>query len=158
PDTEDAMSEQPEPNQPEPEDTPDEQLGENGLKALQSEREARKAAEDELKELRKLKPLAQKWMDAEEANKSEIERAREEAANATAAAEAARTEALRYRIANKHKSSDEDAEVFLTASDEEALERQATRLAEIADAKREDDRRRPDPSQGARKPAVKDAW
>ena len=153
------MSDQPEPNQPEPHaPKPDEPLGENGLKALQAEREARKAAEDELKELRKLKPLAQKWMEAEEANKSEIERAREEAANATAAAEAARTEALRYRIANKHGVSEEDAETFLTASDEEGLERQAARLAEIAAARRETERHTPDPSQGPRPPTAEDPW
>ena len=157
------MSDQPEPNQPEPQaPKPDEPLGDAGLKALQAEREARKAAEDALKAAERerdaVKAKAQKWDEAEEAQKTELERAREEAAKALADAETARTEALRYRIANKHGVSEEDAETFLTASDEEGLERQAARLAEIAAAKRETERHTPDPSQGARKPAVKDAW
>ena len=60
-------------------------------------------------------------------------------------------------IANKH-GVPEDAETFLTASDEEGLERQAARLAEIAAAKREAERQTPDPSQGPRKPVEKDPW
>lgn len=157
------MSEEPEPNQPEPKaPAPDEPLGDAGIKALQAEREARKAAEEALKAAERdrdaAKAKAQKWDEAEEAQKSELERAREEAAKALTEAEAARTEALRYRIANKHGVSDEDAETFLTASDEEGLERQAARLAEIAAAKREAERQTPDPSQGPRKPVEKDPW
>lgn len=157
------MSEEPEPNQPEPPASkPDEPLGDAGLKALQAEREARKAAEDALKAVERdrddAKAKAQKWDEAEAANLSELERERERAAKAEAAAEKAVAEALRYRIANKHQISDEDAAVFLTASDEAGLEAQASRLAEIAAAKREDERRRPDPSQGPRKTAEKSAW
>lgn len=157
------MSDQPEPNQPEPHaPKPDEPLGDAGLKALQAEREARKAAEDALKAAERerdaVKAKAQKWDEAEEAQKTELERAREEAAKALADAETARTEALRYRIANKHGVSEEDAETFLTASDEEGLERQAARLAEIAAARRETERHTPDPSQGPRPPTAEDPW
>ena len=157
------MSDQPEPNQPEPQaPKPDEPLGDAGLKALQAEREARKAAEDALKAAERerdaVKAKAQKWDEAEEAQKTELERAREEAAKALADAETARAEALRYRIANKHGISDEDTEVFLTASDEAGLEAQAKRLAEIAAAKRETERHTPDPSQGPRPPTAEDPW
>jgi len=157
------MSDQPEPNQPEPHaPKPDEPLGDAGLKALQAEREARKAAEDALKAAERerdaVKAKAQKWDEAEEAQKTELERAREEAAKALADAETARAEALRYRIANKHGISDEDTEVFLTASDEAGLEAQAKRLAEIAAAKRETERHTPDPSQGPRPPTAEDPW
>ena len=149
------MSENTEPTPAEPSPSGDEQLGEAGLKALQREREARKALEKQLSEL---KPLAEKWTQAEEAQKSELERARDEAAKAIAEAKAARAEALRYRIANRHGISDEDAAVFLTASDEAGLETQAARLAEIAAAKSEADRRAPDPSQGPRPPVPEDPW
>ncbi len=157
------MSEGPEPNQPEPKaPAPDEPLGDAGIKALQAEREARKAAEEALKAAERerdaVKAKAQKWDEAEEANKSEIERAKDEAAKAIADAESARTESLRLRIATRHGISDEDADTFLTASDEEGLERQAARLAEIAAAKREAERQTPDPSQGPRKPVEKDPW
>lgn len=43
--------------------------------------------------------------------------------------QAARTEARRFRTATRHGISDEDAELFLTATDEETLERQAKALA-----------------------------
>lgn len=149
------MSEPTEPN-------PDEPLREPGIKALQEEREARKAAEEALKaaerERDELAPKAAKWDEAEEANKSELEREREARRQLEAERDQARVESLRWRIANKHGISDEDASVFLTASDEEGLEAQAKRLSEIAEAKRESERTAPDPSQGPRKPAVKDAW
>lgn len=153
------MSETPEPNQPNPTETPapkpDEELGDKGLKALQAERSARQAAEKERDEA---KAKALKWDEAEQANKSELERAREEAAQAAADAQEARTEALRLRIATRHGISDEDADVFLTASDEAGLEAQATRLAEIAKSKADADRHTPDPSQGPRKTVQKSAW
>ena len=51
---------------------------------------------------------------------------------ATQEAAAAKAEALRWRIAAKHGISDEDAETFLTGSDEESLTKQAQRLASLA--------------------------
>ncbi len=39
---------------------------------------------------------------------------------------------MRWRIAAKHGISDEDAELFLTGSDEETLARQAERFKELA--------------------------
>lgn len=99
-------------------------LGEKGKKALTAERDARAAAEAKVKEL-------QAKIDAAEAAKlSDIDKAKKDAADARAEAESARAESLRWRIAAKHGVSDEDAELFLTGSDEETLTKQAQRLAE----------------------------
>lgn len=102
----------------------DEPLGEPGQKALEAERAARAEAE-------KARAALQKQLDEIEASKlSDIERAQKEAADAKELATKAQAEALRYRIATKHGISDEDAELFLTGADEEALTRQAARLVE----------------------------
>lgn len=54
-----------------------------------------------------------------------------------------RTEALRRRIQAKHKITDEDADLFLTATDEDQLEAQAKRLAErVAEAEQTEQGRR----------------
>jgi hypothetical protein len=62
--------------------------------------------------------------------------------------QAARTEALRFRIATRHGISDEDAELYLTATDEETLERQAKGLADRS--AQTTARPRADADQGAR--------
>lgn len=124
------MSEPTEDPTPQADPTPDEPLREPGLKALKQERAAREQAEKAAAELqKKLDEIAEQEM-------SEIQRAQKAAeAEAAAAAEAkaeaekARAEALRWRIAAKHGISDEDAELFLTGSDEDTLLRQAERLA-----------------------------
>lgn len=100
-------------------------LGDAGKKALAVEREARKAAEKSAAE------YAAKVKAFEDAQKTEAERAAEALATAQKDAEAAKTEALRWRIAAKHGISDEDAQTFLTGSDEDTITRQAERLAAI---------------------------
>lgn len=60
---------------------------------------------------------------------TEQERLTAQLTEAHAAAETARTEALRLRVAVRHAISDEDAELFLTGTDEATLIRQAERLA-----------------------------
>lgn len=67
--------------------------------------------------------------DLDAANKSEIEKATEARQKAEQERDAARAEALRFKVASKHGISDEDAELFLTGSDEDTLTRQAQRLA-----------------------------
>jgi len=67
----------------------------------------------------------------EEANKSEAQKAADALAAANKAAEDAKADALRYRIASKFQVSDEDAELFLTGTDEETLTRQAKRHQEL---------------------------
>lgn len=100
-------------------------LGVAGQKALAAEREARAAAEKAAKEL-------QARLDAIESEKlSDVERARKEAQAAQEAAAKATAEALRYRYAAKYGISDEDAETFLTGSDEATIAAQAERLKEL---------------------------
>ena len=111
-----------------------EQLGEGGKKALDAERKRANAAEKASKAL-------QTRLDEIEASKlSDLEKAQKAASEAQAEAQLARGEALRYRIAAKHQISDEDAELFLTATDEETLTRQAERLAERTKASSDDSR------------------
>lgn len=66
----------------------------------------------------------------EEANKSESQRLTDALNAAQRDAETAKAEALRFRVAAKHNLSDADAELFLTGTDADTLERQAARLAE----------------------------
>ena len=77
-----------------------------------------------------LQAKAAKLDDIEAANKSELEKATETATAAEQRAAAAEAEALRWKVAAKHGISDEDAELFLTGTDEETLTAQATRLAD----------------------------
>ncbi len=80
-----------------------------------------------------LKAKAAKLDEFEQANKSEQERLADELSVAKQAAEAAKAEALRFKVASKHGISDEDAELFLTGSDEDTLSRQAQRLTDRVD-------------------------
>lgn len=84
-----------------------------------------------------LKAKAEKFDQLDAANKSEIERAADRAATAERDRDAARSEALRLRIAVKHGISDEDADLFLTGTDESTLTKQAQRLLEhVSDRKK----------------------
>ncbi|WP_396909498.1 hypothetical protein [Mycolicibacterium sp.] len=60
------------------------------------------------------------------------EREAKEKADAIRERDEARQEALRWRIAAKHSISDEDAELFLTGTDEETLTKQAQRFSVLA--------------------------
>ena len=100
----------------------DKPLGENGEKALRAEREARSAAE------KNAAALPKQLDDIAAANLSDLEKAQKAAADAQAAADKATTEALRLRVAAKHGISDEDADLFLTGSDAETVEKQAAAL------------------------------
>jgi hypothetical protein len=69
--------------------------------------------------------------------------------DALEAADQARREALRFRVAASSGISDEDAEIFLTGPDEESIKRQAERLVSLRTAAAAPGTPRPDPSQGA---------
>lgn len=104
------------------------ELGDPGKRALVAEREARKAAEKQAEAFRaQLDEIKKSQM-------SDLEKAQAAAQELQAEAEKARSEALRWRIAAKHGITDEDAETFLTGSDEATLTRQAERLASLATA------------------------
>lgn len=91
---------------------------------------------------------ARKLAEIEESTKTEQEKLAERLAEAEKAAATATAEALRFRVASKHGISDEDAELFLTGSDEETLMRQAERLAAKVAADGKPRPPKPDPNQG----------
>lgn len=64
----------------------------------------------------------------EEANKTEAQKNADRLAAAEKDATDARREALKFKIASKFSIGDEDADLFLTGSDEESLTKQAERL------------------------------
>lgn len=101
-------------------------LADPGKKALAEERRRASAAEKAAKAL-------QAKLDALEAEKlSKEEKALKDAADAADRAARAEAEALRWRIAAKHGISDDDAELFLTGTDEDTLSRQAERFKELS--------------------------
>lgn len=80
---------------------------------------------------------AAKLAELEESQKSETQKLADAKVAAETAAAEARADALRWRTAAKHGISDEDAELFLTGTDEATLTKQAERLsARVADQKK----------------------
>ena len=74
----------------------------------------------------------------EDRDKSEAEKQAERLQALEAEARTARAEALRLRIAAKFGIGDEDADLFLTGTDEETLTKQAERLAQrVSDRKKQ---------------------
>lgn len=100
---------------------------------------------------------ARKLAEIEESQKTETQRLADAKAAAETEAATARAEALRWRIAAKHGISNEDAETFLTGSDEESLVAQATRLAALSTTEEKaPPGPRPDLSQGTHTPTSGD--
>jgi hypothetical protein len=96
---------------------------------------------------------ADKLAKFEDAQKSEAQRLTEARDAAAAEAAEARAETLRYKVATKYAISSDDAETFLTGTDEDTLTKQAERLAALAKDSKPDSTTpgpRPDLSQGAR--------
>lgn len=131
---------------------------ESGFKAITSQEDLNKVIDERLKrerakfsDYKDLKAKAGRLDEIEAANKSEIEKANDAKSAAERERDEARAEALRLRVATKYGVSDEDADLFLTGTDEETLTRQAERLAG-----READRKRKGnyvPGEGANPPA-----
>jgi hypothetical protein len=71
---------------------------------------------------------AKRLAEIEDANKSEADKAAERIRALEVDAAEARREALRFKVASRFGVSDEDADLFLTGSDEETLTKQAERL------------------------------
>jgi hypothetical protein len=97
-------------------------LGDAGKKALDSMKTKWKSAEQQAAALQK------QLDDIAAANLSDLEKAQKAATDAQADAAKATHEAMCLRIAAKHGISDEDADLFLTGSDQETLEKQAAAL------------------------------
>ena len=73
----------------------------------------------------------------EESQKTEAQKLADAKTAAEQEAVAARADALRWRIAARHGISDEDAELFLSGTDEATLTKQAERLTQrVADRKK----------------------
>lgn len=109
-----------------PGDTPDEELGEAGLRALQREREQRRSLEQQLRELQ---PLAAKARELEEAQKTEAQRLQERAAAAERERDEVRVEMARLRMAARYGIAEDDLDLLGTGTDEE-IESRAKRLSE----------------------------
>ncbi len=92
----------------------------------------------------------------EEANKSEQQKLAERAEAAEKAAAVARSEALRFKIASKFGVSDEDADLFLTGTEEETLTRQAERLAQRSEDRKKQGNVVPNEGNTHRMPAAND--
>jgi len=118
---------------------PAEQLGENGVKALQAERDARKAAEKATAE------LTAKLKQFEDANLSELERAKNAAAESTAELHRLRIENARATVALT-KGVPADLAEFLTGTTEEEMAAKADILLARLNTPGTP---KPDPSQGA---------
>lgn len=101
---------------------------------------------------------ARRLAELEEAQKTEAQKLADAKTAAEADAATARAEALRWRIAAKHGITDEQAELFLTGSDEETLTKQAEVLAGLrSSGTNGTPAPRPDLSQGSRQaPASSD--
>jgi hypothetical protein len=127
------------PAEPAVEEAGTEQLGEGGVKALQAEREARKAAEKATAE------LAAKLKQFEDANLSELERANKAAAEAAAELAQLRTENARKQVA-LDRGLPVDMIEFLTGDTEEEMAAKADKLLARLSTPGIP---KPDPSQGA---------
>lgn len=75
-----------------------------------------------------VKAKAARLDEIEQANQTELDKATQRATETEAERDHARAEALRLRIAAKHGIGAEDADLFLTGTDEETLTAQAERL------------------------------
>jgi hypothetical protein len=146
---------------PEPTDAGDpqpkgEQLGEAGLRALQAEREARKALEEELKGLAPLKQLAEAIRGGKhvpEDEKTEVEKLSEQIQQLQAANEQERLGRLRLEVATAAGLTPEQA-ARLQGSSREELAADAEALKALFPSAEPAGPRRPvpDPTQGARGP------
>jgi hypothetical protein len=98
-----------------------------------------------------LKAAKQELDTLKAAQMSEADRLKERADAAEQQALEARAETLRYKIATQFGINSDDAETFLTGTDEDTLTKQAERLATLAKtADSTSPAPRPDLSQGAR--------
>jgi hypothetical protein len=131
---------------PKPGDPPkDEPLGEGGKKALDAEREGRKAAEKEAARLKKIVD------DADTAKLSDVEKATKAAADAQAAAATATATAARWKVIAETQLPPELQEFLPEGiADEAVLKAKADKLmaAMAASGKKTGGTPKPDPSQG----------
>lgn len=109
------------------------------FKPITSQHELNAALKDRLdrerakfKDYNDIKAKAAKLDEIEQANLSELEKANGRITTAESDRDTAKAEALRLRIAVTHGISLDDADLFLTGTDEESLTAQAKRLSDRA--------------------------
>ena len=73
---------------------------------------------------------AKRLAEIEEAQKSEAEKAADRMREIERERDEAKRDAVRFKVASKFGISDEDADLFLTGTDEETLTKQAERLSQ----------------------------
>lgn len=79
---------------------------------------------------------ATRLAEIEQASKSETEKSADRIRQLETQIQGAQRDALRFRVASKYQIGDEDADLFLTASDEETLKKQAERLTARSDERK----------------------
>ena len=102
-----------------------EHLGDKGKQALDRMKAERDQA---IRQAKANADAAKRLAEIEDANKSEAQRQADQLTAARQELAQARAEGLRLRVAAKFGIGEEDADLFLTGSDEESLTRQAERL------------------------------
>lgn len=128
--------------------------GENGFKPITSPAEldaflkdrvarAERKATEKFADYDDLKSKAAQLDQLEQASKTEAQKTADRIADLEKALNSTKTEALRSRIQARFKIADEDAELFLTATDEATLVKQAQRLAERAEDRKKNGNRAP---------------
>lgn len=124
------------------------------FKPITSQQELNAALKDRLdrerakfKDYNDIKAKAAKLDEIEQANLSELEKSNGRITTAESERDTAKAEALRLRIAVTHGISLEDADLFLTGTDEETLTAQAKRLSDRAaeQAKADEERKKKNP-------------
>ena len=86
---------------------------------------------------------AKRLSEIEEANKSEAEKSADRIRALEEQLATAERSSLRFKVASKYGIGDEDADLFLTGSDEETLMKQAERLAVRSDERKKTSNRVP---------------
>lgn len=124
-------------------DPKDEALGEGGIKALQSERDARAKAEKDLADART------QLQQIEDAKLSDIQKAQKEAADAAARVTALESANARLSALAKYPVAEEYQDL-VTGTDAASYEASAKRVSELVAKTQTPGTPKPDPSGGAR--------
>jgi hypothetical protein len=89
-----------------------------------------KREREKVGDIKELRAAAEELSAIKESQKSDAEKQAERVRALELDAEKARGEAMRLRVAARYGISDDDADLFLTGSDEDTLTRQAKRLTD----------------------------